>query len=91
MKPIESRCPCGDVILADTEDWTTPLCYDCYPRHLVEAYEAIKKERDELNERIEYLENRAISRRQTFNKELAIREVEIEALKRERDELKGEG
>lgn len=23
-------CPCGGVILADTEDWKTPLCHDCW-------------------------------------------------------------
>ena len=22
-------CPCGDVILADTEDWKIPMCYEC--------------------------------------------------------------
>jgi hypothetical protein len=22
-------CPCGDVILADTEDWQVPRCYGC--------------------------------------------------------------
>lgn len=26
----ENSCPCGQVILADTEDWGVPLCYDCY-------------------------------------------------------------
>lgn len=24
------RCPCGGIILADTEDWKVPLCYECY-------------------------------------------------------------
>lgn len=33
------RCPCGDIILADTENWPVPLCYDCYPKHLVDAIE----------------------------------------------------
>jgi len=23
-------CPCGGVILADTEDWETPLCVECW-------------------------------------------------------------
>ena len=23
-------CPCGGIILADTENWKTPLCYHCY-------------------------------------------------------------
>lgn len=23
-------CPCGGIILADTEDWKTPLCPNCY-------------------------------------------------------------
>ena len=24
-------CPCGDpIILADTEDWPVPLCFDCW-------------------------------------------------------------
>ena len=26
----ENRCPCGGVILADTEDWKTPRCYQCW-------------------------------------------------------------
>jgi len=26
----EDRCPCGGVILADTEDWKIPLCYSCW-------------------------------------------------------------
>ena len=25
----KSRCPCGGIILADTEDCTTPLCCNC--------------------------------------------------------------
>lgn len=25
-----NSCPCGHVILADTEDWEIPLCCDCY-------------------------------------------------------------
>ena len=29
-KNTEQRCPCGGIILADTEDWPTPLCYNCY-------------------------------------------------------------
>lgn len=24
------RCPCGGIILADTDEWTTPLCDECY-------------------------------------------------------------
>ena len=27
---IPDKCPCGDVIYANTEDWDTPLCYECY-------------------------------------------------------------
>lgn len=51
-----SNCPCGGVILADTENWKTPLCYACYTdlhegysaiveklRVAVEALESIKK------------------------------------------------
>ncbi len=26
----KDRCPCGGIILADTEDWETPLCYECW-------------------------------------------------------------
>lgn len=25
----KSRCPCGGIILADTENCTVPLCYEC--------------------------------------------------------------
>ena len=39
----EQRCPCGGVILADTEDWPTPLCYECYPKRLVGNYETAIK------------------------------------------------
>lgn len=34
------RCSCGHVILADTEDWATPLCYGCYTDRRVEEYVA---------------------------------------------------
>lgn len=27
---MNDRCPCGGTILADTEDWKTPLCNECY-------------------------------------------------------------
>ena len=27
---MSDRCPCGGIILADTEDWNVPVCYDCY-------------------------------------------------------------
>lgn len=26
----QKYCPCGGIILADTEDWKTPLCDECY-------------------------------------------------------------
>jgi len=35
----DARCPCGGVILADTEDWNIPLCADCYtpnPRYWID-------------------------------------------------------
>jgi len=25
-------CPCGGIILADTEDWDTPLCHECWEK-----------------------------------------------------------
>lgn len=29
--PVNQRfCPCGGIILADTEDWTIPLCCGCW-------------------------------------------------------------
>lgn len=27
---MTDRCPCGDVIYANTEDWDIPVCYECY-------------------------------------------------------------
>lgn len=27
---MNDRCPCGNIILADTEEWKTPLCIECY-------------------------------------------------------------
>lgn len=26
---MSDRCPCGGIILADTEDWKVPLCANC--------------------------------------------------------------
>lgn len=26
---IRGRCPCGGIILADTEDWKIPMCHEC--------------------------------------------------------------
>lgn len=39
-------CPCGGIILADTEDWAVPLCYSCFPKE----YEYIRAHNDELKE-----------------------------------------
>ena len=27
---MNDRCPCGEPIYANTEDWKVPLCYECY-------------------------------------------------------------
>lgn len=27
---VKDRCPCGGIILADTEEWKTPLCNGCF-------------------------------------------------------------
>lgn len=27
---VQAYCPCGGVILADTEDWAVPICNECY-------------------------------------------------------------
>jgi len=29
VKEARRWCPCGDVILADTEDWPIQMCYEC--------------------------------------------------------------
>lgn len=26
----QKRCPCKNIILADTEEWNTPICCTCY-------------------------------------------------------------
>lgn len=26
----QAYCPCGGIILADTEEWKTPLCFGCW-------------------------------------------------------------
>jgi hypothetical protein len=26
------RCPCGGIVLADTEDWKIPRCNECYEK-----------------------------------------------------------
>jgi len=40
---MSDRCPCGGIILADTEDWKVPLCYECFRFGGLE--EELKKER----------------------------------------------
>lgn len=27
---MKDRCPCGGIILADTENWEEPLCHECW-------------------------------------------------------------
>lgn len=46
---MSDRCPCGGIILADSEDWKTPLCYECYPKEydqlkasLIDAVKALE-------------------------------------------------
>lgn len=39
----KDRCPCGGIILADTEDWSTPLCYECVKTPLKEITELTRK------------------------------------------------
>ena len=29
---LRRRCPCGGIVLADTEDWDTPRCDGCYTK-----------------------------------------------------------
>ena len=59
------RCPCGGIILADTEDWKTPLCYSCYS-DLLEINEsakmvinALKSENSKLREALERISTEA--------------------------------
>jgi len=35
----KDRCPCGGIILADTEDWAVPLCYSCFVKFCEDARE----------------------------------------------------
>lgn len=35
------RCPCGGIILADTEDWKTPRCLKCIPNELLDSQYSI--------------------------------------------------
>jgi len=30
LAEVKKWCPCGGVILADTEDWPVPMCNGCY-------------------------------------------------------------
>lgn len=30
LSELKKGCPCGGVILADTEDWPVPICNSCY-------------------------------------------------------------
>jgi len=32
-------CPCGGVILADTEDWPIPMCFNCFEHTKSECLE----------------------------------------------------
>lgn len=29
----QKYCPCGGIILADTEEWEIPLCYSCFRKY----------------------------------------------------------
>ena len=40
LTEVRKFCPCGGIILADTEDWSIPMCYEC----VGEIKEGIKKE-----------------------------------------------
>jgi hypothetical protein len=41
-------CPCGDpIILADTEDWDVPRCFDCWS--VMTAEDRAKAERESRN------------------------------------------
>jgi len=35
------KCPCGGIIFADTENWLTPLCYNCYTRKEMALIEGV--------------------------------------------------
>lgn len=50
----KDKCPCGYIILADTEDWETPLCFSCY-------FELTKKTKDyqSLQSKLSELEEQA--------------------------------
>ena len=37
-------CPCGGVILADTDDLRTPLCIDCHEEHSMELAEGLRRD-----------------------------------------------
>lgn len=39
---IGERCPCGGIILADTDSWKVPLCYQCYPDEYEELEQKFK-------------------------------------------------
>jgi len=51
QKRKKDRCPCGGVILADTEDWATPLCYGCYPKDLVDKIEKLNSHHMKMMEK----------------------------------------
>lgn len=51
----EERCLCGGVILADTEDWETPLCYSCFI-DTVKKVKDYKKLESKLSIAVEALE-----------------------------------
>ena len=48
-------CPCGGIILLDTEEWTVPLCMRCAdtPIEIIEKLEKTKEENKHLKEEIQ--------------------------------------
>ena len=48
----KDRCPCGGIILADTEDWSTPLCYSCFYELTIKTkdFQKLQKQNEKLKD-----------------------------------------
>lgn len=57
----EKWCKCGGVVLADTEDWPSPLCNSCYELAQAHFKQDSEKEIARLREALEHIAKQIIS------------------------------
>lgn len=53
---MNAKCPCGGIILADTEDWDTPLCHECWVPLTRLDIPALQREKERLRDALTKIE-----------------------------------